>query len=115
MLEDALDELAEALGIDPLELRRRNYAEGDQQAAGPYSSKNLLDCYDRAAELAGWADRDGLRAEAAIRRGMGLASRSGGAAAGRPRTPRCGIGRDARPMLESACRIWAPASPPPAR
>ena len=38
--------------------RRTNYVEVDQQAGMPYSSKNLLDCYDRAAELAGWADRD---------------------------------------------------------
>ena len=94
----------------------RNYVEGDQQAGRPYSSKNLLDCYDRAAELAGWADRDGLRSDGRIRRGMGMATQiwwgGGGPPAyaevrRRPRRPsRCS---------RSACRIWAPASPPPAR
>ena len=100
MFEHALDELAEALGIDPLELRRTNYVEGDQQAGRPYSSKNLLDCYDRAAELAGWADRDGLRSEGRIRRGMGCARQIWWGGGGPPAYAEVRIGRDARPVLE---------------
>ncbi len=75
-LESALDALAEALGIDPLELRRRNHATDDQVDGTPYSTKGLLACYDRAAELAGWVGRDALRGLGAdgLLRGMGCAS-----------------------------------------
>ena len=61
MFEQAIDELALALGMDPLELRRRNHADVDQVSGLPYSSKQLLACYDRAAELAGWEGREELR------------------------------------------------------
>ena len=74
--EQAIDELALALDLDPLELRRRNHADVDQVSGTPYSSKQLLACYDRAAELAGWADRDALRAAQpdGLLRGMGCAT-----------------------------------------
>jgi CO/xanthine dehydrogenase Mo-binding subunit len=76
VLEQAMDELAAALGMDPLELRRRNHADRDQGSGLPYSSKRLLACYDRAAELAGWPTRDALRAERpdGLLRGMGCAT-----------------------------------------
>ena len=51
-----------ALEMDPLELRRRNHADVDQVSGLPYSSKQLLACHDRAAELAGWEEREQLRA-----------------------------------------------------
>lgn len=76
VLEQAMDELAGALGLDPLELRRRNHVERDQGSDLPYSSKRLLACYDRAAELAAWDRRDALRESQAdgLLRGMGCAS-----------------------------------------
>ena len=43
VLEQAIDELAVALGLDPLELRRRNHVDVDQASGLPYSSKQLLD------------------------------------------------------------------------
>ena len=61
VLEQAMDELAAALEMDPLELRRANHVDRDQGSGLPYSSKRLLACYDRAAELAGWERRDELR------------------------------------------------------
>ena len=61
VLEQAMDELAAALQMDPLELRRANHVDRDQGSGLPYSSKRLLACYDRAAELAGWERRDELR------------------------------------------------------
>ena len=73
VLEQAMDELAAALGMDPLELRRANHVDRDQGSGLPYSSKRLLACYDRAAELAGWERRDelrGLRSDGLLR-GMG--------------------------------------------
>ena len=76
VLEQAIDELAGALDLDPLELRRRNHVERDQASGLPYSSKRLLGCYDRAAELAEWDRRDALRESHAdgLLRGMGCAS-----------------------------------------
>ncbi|MES1925353.1 xanthine dehydrogenase family protein molybdopterin-binding subunit [Salinisphaera sp. T31B1] len=56
-LESAMDELAAELGIDPLELRRKNFTAHDQGADKPYSSNHLLECYDRAAESFGWSRR----------------------------------------------------------
>ncbi len=54
-LESAMDELARRLDIDPVELRRRNYTERDQQKDLPLSSPDALRaCYDRAMEVAGW-------------------------------------------------------------
>jgi xanthine dehydrogenase YagR molybdenum-binding subunit len=57
-LESAMDELAEATGIDPLQLRILNYAEKNPQTKMPWSSKKLLDCYSIGAERFGWAKRD---------------------------------------------------------
>jgi xanthine dehydrogenase YagR molybdenum-binding subunit len=57
-LECALDELAVQLGIDPIELRLRNYAEADQTTGRPFSSKELRACYRQGAERFGWIRRD---------------------------------------------------------
>ncbi len=53
-----------------------NHVELDQGSGLPYSSKRLLACYDRAAELAGWAERDALREASSdgLLRGMGCAT-----------------------------------------
>lgn len=57
-LESAMDELAYKLGIDPLELRLKNYAEKDQNENKPFSSKELRECYRQGAERFGWANRN---------------------------------------------------------
>jgi xanthine dehydrogenase YagR molybdenum-binding subunit len=57
-LEAAMDELAVALKLDPLQLRLRCYSETDQNEGGiPYSSKNLRECYRQGAEAFGWSKR----------------------------------------------------------
>ncbi|HWT02556.1 MAG TPA: xanthine dehydrogenase family protein molybdopterin-binding subunit [Pyrinomonadaceae bacterium] len=56
-LECAMDELAYALKIDPLELRLINYAETDPENGKPFSSKALRECYRLGAEKFGWKDR----------------------------------------------------------
>ena len=73
-LECLLDELASKLDIDPLELRRRNYASSDRVEDRPFSSKNLEECYRRAEPH--WARRDEVRARSAgpWKHGIGLAS-----------------------------------------
>jgi xanthine dehydrogenase YagR molybdenum-binding subunit len=57
-LESAMDELAVALNLDPLELRLRCYSDRDQNSGLPYSSKNLRECYRQGAEAFGWHKRD---------------------------------------------------------
>jgi xanthine dehydrogenase YagR molybdenum-binding subunit len=56
-LECAMDELAYALKIDPLELRLINYAERDPESGKPFSSKALRECYRLGAEKFGWKAR----------------------------------------------------------
>lgn len=56
-LESALDELAYAVNVDPLEIRVRNHAEKDPSSGKPFSSKHLLACYREGARLFGWERR----------------------------------------------------------
>jgi xanthine dehydrogenase YagR molybdenum-binding subunit len=59
-LECAMDELATALGIDPIELRRRNDTQTDPATGRRFSSRNLMACFDQGAERFGWSRRDPL-------------------------------------------------------
>jgi xanthine dehydrogenase YagR molybdenum-binding subunit len=56
-LESAMDELAVALKLDPVELRLRCYSEKDQNEDVPYTSKRLRECYLQGAEAFGWNKR----------------------------------------------------------
>lgn len=56
-LECAMDELAVALKLDPLELRYRVYSDRDQNNDVPYSSKELRECYRQGADAFGWQRR----------------------------------------------------------
>ncbi len=57
-LESAMDELAIALKLDPVELRLRCYSDKDQNTDVPYTSKQLRECYRQGAEAFGWSKRD---------------------------------------------------------
>lgn len=57
-LESAMDELAHALHLDPIELRRRNFPATDESEKRPWSSNRILDCYRIAAERFGWSRRN---------------------------------------------------------
>ena len=56
-LECAMDELAVALKLDPVELRLRCYSDSDQNNDVPFTSKQLKACYRKGAEAFGWARR----------------------------------------------------------
>jgi xanthine dehydrogenase YagR molybdenum-binding subunit len=77
-LESAMDELAYAIGIDPLELRLINYAETDLSEQKPFSSKSLRQCYAQAAERFGWSGRKAtprsMRSADGLLVGYGMAS-----------------------------------------
>jgi xanthine dehydrogenase YagR molybdenum-binding subunit len=76
-LEVALDEMAYALGIDPVELRLRNDAAQDPEKHIPWSSKSLAACYRAGAERFGWARRNpqpGSMRDGNTRIGWGMAT-----------------------------------------
>ncbi|OJW27419.1 MAG: hypothetical protein BGO51_21185 [Rhodospirillales bacterium 69-11] len=56
-VEMAMNELAERMEIDPLELRRRNYADRDESADKPWTSNALSQCYEVGARRFGWTTR----------------------------------------------------------
>ena len=57
-VECAMDELAYALNVDPIDLRLANYAETDPVEHKPWSSKSLRECYNQGAERFGWVGRN---------------------------------------------------------
>ncbi|MGH3511059.1 MAG: xanthine dehydrogenase family protein molybdopterin-binding subunit [Pseudonocardiaceae bacterium] len=75
--EVALDELAEQLGLDPIELRIRNEPSVDPDSGRPWSSRNLIACLREGAERFGWAERDpapGVRRQGDWLVGTGVAA-----------------------------------------
>jgi xanthine dehydrogenase YagR molybdenum-binding subunit len=56
-LESAIDEAAQACGMDPLAFRLKNYAEVEPASGKPFSSKALRQCYAQGAEQFGWSRR----------------------------------------------------------
>ncbi len=57
-VECAMDELAEQLGLDPIELRRRNEPETDPTSGKPFSTRLMLQCYEQGARRFGWDRRN---------------------------------------------------------
>ncbi|SHI35967.1 xanthine dehydrogenase family protein molybdopterin-binding subunit [Wenxinia saemankumensis] len=74
--EAALDELADKLGMDPVDLRLKNLPEKNPMTGQPYSARRLADCLTEGAAAFGWADRGapGSRREGDWLIGMGVAS-----------------------------------------
>ncbi|TMR09256.1 xanthine dehydrogenase family protein molybdopterin-binding subunit [Nonomuraea turkmeniaca] len=78
-LESAMDELAYAAGLDPVELRVRNDPETEPESGLPFSSRNLVGCLREGARRFGWDRRDpepGVRREGEWLVGTGVAASS---------------------------------------
>ena len=58
VLENAMDELAEAAGIDPVELRKRNIPDQHPEKDIPYSSRRFTEALDEGAKRFGWDKRN---------------------------------------------------------
>jgi xanthine dehydrogenase YagR molybdenum-binding subunit len=76
-LESAIDELAYALGMDPIQLRLRNEPALDPEKQLPWSSRSLRQCYESGAAAFGWSRRSAapkgmLKGRTAV--GWGMAS-----------------------------------------
>ena len=75
--EIAMDELAERVGLDPIELRLRNHAERDPMKDLPWTSKRLRECYTQGSERFAWDRRDpkpGVMREGRDLIGFGMAT-----------------------------------------
>lgn len=90
-LECAMDLMAEKLGMDPLELRLKNYADKDPMTGHDYSSNKLREAYQLAAEKIGWSSRNPRAGQTAQnaplttrKRGLGMASQLWGGGGGPP-------------------------------
>ncbi|MGY1495821.1 xanthine dehydrogenase family protein molybdopterin-binding subunit [Streptomyces sp. QTS52] len=57
VIESAMDELAHKLGVDPIELRRRNEPSEDEAKNLPWSTRRLRECYTVGAREFGWDRR----------------------------------------------------------
>ena len=99
-LECLIEDLAARLEIDPLELRRNNYAESNEGT--PYSSKNLAECY-RLAEPH-WERRHEVRArsDSVWKRGVGMASQIWYGGGGPPSYAWVRLGSDGRATVITA-------------
>src|SRR4029079_1154748 len=74
-LESAMDELALAAGIDPLDLRIVSHADVHPTNGKAWSSKKLLEAYEEGARLYGWRERAMVpRSEGPWRIGHGMAT-----------------------------------------
>ena len=94
-LESAVDELADALGMDPIELRVRNEPAQEPDSQRPFSSRHLVECLREGAERFGWAGRD---------------PRPGARRAGR-RLSGTGVAAATYPVLVSPCRATVTVHP----
>src|SRR5207247_6684923 len=101
-LECLLDEVAAKLDVDPLELRRRNYADSDLLDGRPFSSKNLAECYRRAEPH--WAKRDEVRSRSRgpWKHGIGRASQIWYGGGGPPSYAWIRLGADGRIQVVTA-------------
>jgi xanthine dehydrogenase YagR molybdenum-binding subunit len=99
-LESLLDELAAKLDIDPLEFRRKNYADSDK--GKEFSSKHLRECYELAQKH--WDRRDEVHASSDDRwkRGVGMASQIWFGGGGPPSYAWIRVGSDGRVTVVTA-------------
>ncbi|MGW1928806.1 xanthine dehydrogenase family protein molybdopterin-binding subunit [Streptomyces sp. NPDC001919] len=76
-LEAAMDELAVATGVDPVELRLRNEPDAEPDSGRPFSSRGLTACLREGARRFGWEGRDprpGVRRAGDLLTGTGVAA-----------------------------------------
>ena len=111
-LECAMDELSYALGIDPIELRRRNEPEIDEGENKPFSSRSLMKCYDLGAERFGWSRRNpqprSMR-DGRLLIGMGVASAHLSGCSSSRRARGCGCSPTALPRSRPRRATWGRA------
>ena len=105
-LESAMDELANELALDPLELRLRNYAEINPTTGEPFSSKKLRECYMEGAQRFGWERRPQNPRSMQVKNqliGWGMASATMPSLRF-PASARIHVAADGSVMIETGCQ-----------
>ena len=103
-LDSILDDLAEKLGMDPLDFRIKNIAEIDQVRRRPYTSKRLKEAYEAGAKAIGWYERRNKKpgqGKGPLKRGIGMASQIWGGGGGPPAFATVEINRDGSVVVRS--------------
>jgi len=111
-LESAVDELAYALNMDPLEFRKKNNAEKDPSSGLPWSSKYLSECLEQGAAQFGWEKRQ-QKPASVTKDGwlMGYGLACGAYGAGRANcTVRARFSADGKLLLQSASSDMGPGT-----
>ncbi|HWM02754.1 MAG TPA: xanthine dehydrogenase family protein molybdopterin-binding subunit [Actinophytocola sp.] len=100
-LESAMNELAESVGVDPLDVRLANFAETSPADGRPWSSNRLREAYEEGARRYGWRTRHSRpREDGPWRIGHGMATCSMGSFRF-PGTARVRLSRDGSVVVES--------------
>ncbi|SEW54360.1 xanthine dehydrogenase family protein molybdopterin-binding subunit [Chitinophaga arvensicola] len=111
-LESAIDELADKLHMDPLQLRVLNHADTDPERNLPFSSKYLKEAYLLGAEKIGWANRNAVPRslqENGMLVGYGMSSGTFGAYRGKA-TVSATLKSDGSLVLQSAASDIGPGT-----
>ncbi|WP_327342869.1 xanthine dehydrogenase family protein molybdopterin-binding subunit [Streptomyces europaeiscabiei] len=112
VIESAMDELAHELGIDPIELRRRNEPSEDESTSEPFSTRRLRECYTVGAREFGWqrrSSRPRARREGDWLIGLGMAA--GVYDCGRfPAQARARLDADGTAVVEAATSDMGPGT-----
>jgi len=111
-LESAMDELAFALNMDPMEFRLKNYSETDPERNLPYSSKYLRECFELGAAQFGWSKRN-LEPRSIEKDGwlIGYGLATGAYGAGRaPSTAKARLSADGVLLIQTATSDMGPGT-----
>jgi xanthine dehydrogenase YagR molybdenum-binding subunit len=111
-LESAMDELAFALNMDPMEFRLKNYSETDPERNLPYSSKYLRECFELGAAQFGWSKRN-LKPRSVEKDGwlIGYGLATGAYWAGRaPSTAKARLSADGVLLIQTATSDMGPGT-----
>jgi len=111
-LESAIDELAHALNMDPIVLRKKNYAEKDPEENLPWSSKYLNECYEQGAARFGWEKRKQIPGSVMedgwlVGYGLGCGAYGAGRA---PCTVHARLSKDGKLLLQTASSDMGPGT-----
>ncbi len=95
-MDSIIDEIAEKIGMDPLEFRLKNYAEVDPVSGQPYTTKLLKEAYQKGADAIGWKNRKQTPGSdpGVVKRGIGMATQIWWGGGGPPAYATVKVNRD---------------------
>ncbi|MCF2444060.1 xanthine dehydrogenase family protein molybdopterin-binding subunit [Dyadobacter sp. CY345] len=111
-LESAMDEMAHAIGMDPIEFRILNYTESDPDKNMPWSTKFLRECYEEGKKRIGWENRKlkpGLLRDGEWLVGYGMGTGTFGANRG-PATIHAELNKDGNLVMHCAITDIGPGT-----